>query len=291
MRDLIANLGCCYTEISPSKKGLHIWGLVDWPDYMPNKSRIMLDGKTSVEFYGYKDVRYMTMTGNEIYRCARHRHRAPCSEWFSDDICRTKVHNNRLKRLQSYFFSNIETTIDIKPQIRCFNPTDRVMATREYLANKDKGKCSTSSAAENVSSSSKQSNSANKSDQDIAQISEEFSDSVIAIAKKHECHKKYQYLRQLREIKLCENELAEETKFKSLSEIDWEFCGLVCQFLKPDSLYNEEVLSQHLLLRESRPELARKDYVENTVRKILQQCRDTGKLGLDLKQSLKPRFI
>lgn len=48
------------------------------------------------------------------------------------------------------------------------------------------------------------------------------------------------------ELKPGKNELAEETKLESLSEIDWEFCDLVCQLLKPDSLYNQEVLSTSL---------------------------------------------
>lgn len=75
------------------------------------------------------------------------------------------------------------------------------MAIREYLENKGKGKCLTSSYTENVNSS-KQSNSVNKSDHDIAEIYKEFSDRLIAIAKKYKRHKQYQYLSQLCEIRI-----------------------------------------------------------------------------------------
>lgn len=51
IRDLIANLGCCYMEISASRKGLHIWGLVDFPENMPNKSSIMLKHITLYGIY------------------------------------------------------------------------------------------------------------------------------------------------------------------------------------------------------------------------------------------------
>ena len=76
---------------------------------------------------------------------------------------------------------------------------------------------------------------------------------------------------------------------RTLSQIDWRFCSLVCQFLSPKSENLEKVVLQHLLLRDHRSKLDRKDYLERTARNAVIKSKEQWQIGSALgKLNIQP---